>query len=78
MSHDDETCLKLGREVVRLIHELLSSAKADTGYTRRTFSFPGGEVYLFIANDPKLADVFDAAAARHFDVANVTPPSQVN
>ena len=50
MTRDDETCLRIGREIVRMIHELRDAAAGDTGYTRRRFTFgANGEVYVFIA-----------------------------
>lgn len=77
MSHDDEVCLKLGREIVRMIRDL-RVAGADAGYGRRKFTFPGGEVHVVIANDAKLADLFEAAASRDYAIETVTPPSQKN
>lgn len=78
MTPDDQTCLDLGREIIRLIRELRGVARDETGYTRRTFSFMGGEVYVFIVNDRALANAFDAAAATRYDVKSATPPSEAN
>ena len=78
MTQDDETCLKLGREVVRMIHELLDTAQGEAGYASRKFTFPGGRVHLFIVNSEELRALFDAAAASRYDVKSVTPPSQMN
>lgn len=78
MTKDDETCLKLGREIVRLINELNKTARGDTGYSRRKFTYPGGSVHLFIVNDEDLAALFDSAAKSRYDVTSVTPPSQTN
>jgi hypothetical protein len=78
MTKDDETCLKLGRELVRMIHELQDVSQNDVGYTRRRFTFPGGEVHLCLVKDKSLADLFDAAVASRFNVTDVTPPSQTN
>lgn len=76
MTHDDEVCLKLGREVVRMIHDVRKVSQGDTAYTRRTFTFPGGEVEILIVNDSKLADLFDAAADDRYHVQPVASPSQ--
>ena len=79
MSHDDQVCLKLGREVARMIRELVETVPStDTGYTRREFTFPGGSVHLFIARNAEVADTFEKAAAEKFTVVDQTPPSQVN
>ncbi len=78
MSRDDEECLKLGREVVRMIRSLEKTTGGETGYSRRTITFPNGAVDLFIANDRTLARVFDAAAENHYKVQTVTPPSERN
>lgn len=78
MSRDDEQCLRLGREVVRMIGELRGTAGSDAGYTRRTFTFPGGEVTMFLVVTDELAGLLEAAATKAYDVATVTPPSQVN
>jgi hypothetical protein len=76
VTQDDETCLKLGREIVRMVHEM--NALGETAYTRRTFTYPGGAVYLFVANNAELAAVLDAAAIRQYDVITLKPPSQTN
>ena len=78
MTHDDEVCLKLGREVVRMIHEVRKATGEDVGYSRRTFTFPGGEVVLLILKDKALADVADAAISGKYKVETVKPPSEVN
>ncbi len=78
MNRDDEACLKLGREVVRMINELRAMTGEDTGYVRREINFLGGSVHLFIAKDSTLADVFDDAAESRFDVQDITPPSQLS
>jgi hypothetical protein len=33
-----------------------ASRGTETGYARRKFTFPGGEVHVLIANDGELAD----------------------
>lgn len=78
MSYDDEVSLKLGREVIRMIGELKGAVQADVGYMRRTFTFRGGEVVMFLVNTDELADVFEKSADAHYAVSNMTPPSQVN
>lgn len=78
MTHDDEVCLKLGREIVRMIHDVRKVTHGETGYARRTFTYPGGEVQLFLANDPKLADLFEQVASGEYNIQSVTPPSQRN
>lgn len=78
MTADEEQFLKIGREVVRMIHDLRSASGQTRGYARRKFTFPGGEVHLLIANEKRLADLFDAVAAGVYDVAEATPPSQRN
>ena len=78
MSRDEEQFLKLGREVVRMIRDVHSVPKGDVGYARRRFTFPGGEVHLMIANDARLADAMEAAAAKQYDVQDLTPPSARN
>ena len=78
VTRDDETCLKLGREVVRMIHELRDATQGERGYSSRKFTYPGGAVHIFIANDDALAALFDAAAASNYAVESVTPPSQMN
>jgi hypothetical protein len=75
MNHDDEVCLRLGREVVRMIHDVRRLAKAETGYARRTITYPGGEVILFVANDPKLADAMEEGPYLNYNVIGVESPS---
>lgn len=75
MSRDDEQCLKLGREIVRMIADVRKVTQGETGYARRKLTFPGGEVHVLIANDTKLADLFEKAAAASYHIANAIPPS---
>jgi len=77
MMRDDEVCLKLGREIVRMIRELQKATNAETGYTRREFTYPGGAVNLLIVNDPKVADVMEAAVQEKYKVEDQVPPSQI-
>lgn len=78
MTRDDEICLAVGREMVRLFRELLAMTQDDTGYTRRRFTFPEGEAFVFIAKDAKFAAVFDRVADGRYNVETVTPPSQLD
>jgi hypothetical protein len=78
MSHDDEVCLKLGREIVRMIRDLWKTPKADVAYGRRHITFTGGEVYVLLANNRGLADTMEKAAAKAYDVKSITPDSQTN
>lgn len=78
MSDDEKRCLALGQMVVRMIHDVRKQAGSDAGYARRSVTFPGGEVHLIVANDSRLADLFDEATAKAFDVADATPASEIN
>jgi hypothetical protein len=78
MTRDDEACLKLGREVSRILSDLRKVAGDETGYARRRITFPGGAVDLFLVNDPKLGDAFEAAASAGYTVHTVVPPSARN
>jgi len=78
MTREDEVCLKLGREIARMIRELHEVAGTDVGFTRRTFTFPGGAVELFLVKERELGDLFEAAAQKHYKVESVTPRSQQN
>ncbi len=78
MSDDERRCLKLGQMLVRIIHDVRNQAGKDAGYARREITFPGGQVYLIVSNEEKLADLFDKAVASAYDIANATPGSQVN
>ena len=78
MSDDEKRCLALGQMVVRMIHDVRKQAGADVGYARRRITFPGGEVHLIVANDVRLADLFDVAAAKAYEIVNGTPASEIN
>ena len=79
MSKDDEQCLKLGREVVRMIRDLKKVvAGKDTGFARQEVTFPGGSVHLFVVNDEELAETLERAAAGGYDVQEAVPPSKAN
>jgi hypothetical protein len=78
LSHEDEQCMKLGREIVRMIRDLAKTAGRERGYALRRFTYPGGEAHIIVANHAEVADVMDKAAAKVFAIAEATPPSEVN
>lgn len=78
MTKDDEVCLKLGREVVRMIHDVRKASGDETGYARRHITFPGGDVHMLIVNDGALANLMEAAADKNYNVISTTPPSKRN
>jgi hypothetical protein len=78
MTKDEKTCLALGQMISRMISDLRKQAGSEPGYARRAVTFPGGQVELFVVNDPKLANLFDRAADMAYNVENATPASEVN
>lgn len=78
MTHEDEQCLKLGREILRMVRDLAKASGGEYGYARRRFTYPGGEAHVILANHKQVADVMDAAAAKAFEIANATPHSERN
>jgi len=77
MNHDDEVCLKLGREVVRMIRDIRKTAGVGSAYATRKLTFPGGEVYMLLANQKELIDLMHAAAEEKYAITGAIPPSQV-
>ena len=75
MNADDLQFLKIGREVVRMIYEVRAVAAEDAGYARRTFTFPGGQVEMLLANNSKVADLMEEAVKTSFYIQSVTPGS---
>lgn len=75
---DDEQCLKLGREIVRMIRDLQKVSGGETGYARRLFTYPGGEAHVILSNDKRVADLMDAAARKAHEIAEALPPSLQN
>ena len=78
MTADEKRCLGLGQMVVRMISDVRKQAGSDAGYARRGVTFPGGEVHLFVVNDPQVADLFDAAAAQAYELMDAVPASEIN
>jgi hypothetical protein len=81
LSREDEQCLRLGREIVRLITDLRSVPAArgtDVAYALRDISFPGGRAYIFVTTDKEVAELFDYAASNRYEVKSATPRSQTN
>lgn len=78
MSREEEQHMKVGREIVRMIHDVRKVAGQETGYARRKFTYPGGECHIFVVNDGRLANLFDAVAEATHRVANAIPPSTKN
>jgi len=78
MKHEDEQALKVGREVIRTIRDVLIVAGVDSGYALRTFTFPGGEVAIFVVHGHRLSQAFERAAAAEFELCEAIPPSTAN
>lgn len=78
MTRDNEQFLKIGREIVRMIHDVRNVAGNETAYARRKFTFPGGECHIFVVQDERLAILFDLAAEATHRVVNAIPPSTKN
>jgi hypothetical protein len=78
MSDDEKRCLTLGQMVAWMIHDVRKQAGTDVGYAWRRITFPGGDVYLIVANDVRLADLFDSAVAKAYEIADGTPASEIN
>lgn len=77
MTHEDEQCLKLGRMIVRMIHDVRETP-CGTAYGRRRVTYPGGAVELFVVKDVELADKFEKAAAKDYSVEAITLKSGIN
>jgi len=78
-TRDDEQCMKLGREIVRMIRDVRKISKGlDAGYARRTFTFPGGEVQILVTDDGKVADSMERGVSKDFAISTATPPSTLN
>lgn len=77
-SRNDQQCLALGKDILRMINDLRKTAGADAGYARRKITFPGGEVHMLICNTKALADMMEKAVAEELHVTTAAPPSEVN
>jgi hypothetical protein len=73
----DKACLALGREVLRMMQDLLRVGH-DPAYARREIKYPNGSMAIVLTNNHQLADAFEAAAAKAFTVEQQTPFSAVN
>jgi hypothetical protein len=81
MSRDDQQCLNLGREVIRMLRDLKIVAArnpGDTAYAKRTITYPGGSFDLWVVEDPNLSKVLERAATESYRVDTATPPSTLN
>ncbi len=77
MTQDDEVCLKLGREIVRMVHDLRAMGD-EASYGRRKFTYPGGEFYVILVNQAPVADAMESAVKATYHVKDILPPSQMN
>lgn len=73
MTKDEDMIVRLGTEMVKMIHELKGKTGDDIGYSRRMFTYPGGYVELLMVTDSSLADLMETAAKANFDVHTVYP-----
>lgn len=78
MNREDKALLGMGKQVVRMINDLRKTSGRDAGYAIQKVSFPGGHVYLMIANDKALVDRMERAVESGYAVENAIPPSTVN
>jgi hypothetical protein len=77
MSAEDEVCLEMGREVLRMIRDIHQVAGGELGFARRRFTFNNGSVELLLVNKSELADRMEAAT-ECYDVQSVTLPAEAN
>ena len=78
MSREEEQMLKLGRMVVRMIHDVRKTSAEAASYATHEVTFPGGSVHLVVCSDRDLLAAMERGAAKKFDVGEMTPPSAVN
>lgn len=57
-----------------MIRELQGAAGDEVGYTKRKFTFPGGEVTMFLAKGDELVGRLDSAAGEAYNVTTVAGP----
>lgn len=79
MTQDEESYMKLGKELVRMIYDVRKVSGDEDGYARRKFTFNDGQVIVFVANSERVAELFEAAAKSGYEnVENAIPPSTLN
>jgi len=78
MTAEEQACLRLGREVARMIHDVRKASGSYVSYARRKFTFPGGSVEILLTNDSNLATVMELAVKEGYAVESITPPSERN
>ena len=78
LSHNDQEALKLGLEIIAMMSQLTRKVKLnETGYVRRTITFPGGSLEMLLSNDPALFDLFEASVEKNYEVATFSPEPPV-
>lgn len=75
MTDEEQVCVRVGRELVRMVCDVTGR---ESRYGRRTLTFPGGSVEMILTNDPNLATLMELAMNDQYAVEVITPPSQVN
>jgi len=78
MTTEERQALKLGQMVVAMIKDLRALARDENSYARRKVTFPGGEVYLFVANNEEVATALERGPHVLFEVQNAIPRSETN
>lgn len=74
MSREDEQYLNLGRMVATMIVEIKQRVPSgDVGFARRSVTFPGGEVVLFVVSETELADRMEKGAETGYDMVDMPP-----
>jgi hypothetical protein len=68
VTKEDDQYLKLGREIARMISDVLCTPPNDAAYARREITFPGGAVYLILVKTKEQAERFDRLMASEYQV----------
>lgn len=72
MTHEDQQCLELGRMVVEMIRDVLSTPKKDEALTSRTITTrDGGRVQLAICKEEETIAELESILAKRMDMVQL-------
>ena len=77
MDRYDEQCMRLGKDIVRIIKDL-AALPPGKRYAKRPITFPGGKVCLIVTPDEDIVSIMEKAVAERLDVADSIPKSEIN
>lgn len=72
MTHEEQECLKLGKHILRMIRDVLSTpAKDEAIGSQLVTTRDGGKIYLVVCKEAQTISDLEAVVAKRMDMVHV-------